>query len=93
MAYLAGRGTEVAQETGLDVLEFERFAKERVVFEIYHAQGQVERGLEEVIVLRDLFFGQRLALDSGASLSERADALDIGLLSHDERVEMASFSE
>lgn len=72
----------MAQEASLGVLDLEGLAKQRVLAQIYHTEREVQRGLEEVIEIVDFLLGERLALDGGASRPIRADALDVGLLSH-----------
>jgi hypothetical protein len=46
----------MAEKTGLEVLCPEWLLEKRILAEVYHAQTEVETGLEEVIVLVQFVF-------------------------------------
>lgn len=56
----------------------EWLSEEGVLLEVDHAESKITACLEVVIVLCDLFLGERLVLDSGPGGPEGSDGLNLG---------------
>jgi hypothetical protein len=63
----------VTEEAILDVLGLERFAEERIVLKVEHAEDEVIAGTPEGVGFLQLFGAEWTALHGGSRFAERAE--------------------
>ena len=68
---LAGVGSPVTEQPRFEMLDFKRIFKQRVVFEVEHAEAEIETGAHVVIGDFQFFVAEGLVLDRRAGFAKR----------------------